>query len=749
MLSFLFLFLASAFANENFRISNGAGVTFDQALTTCFANSLCTTTEGCCHGHGTCQVTSGGGGISATCSCDPLPSECHGATYYNSSTNCYDIPTAAVCCDGNDIDFQENGNCHSKNLAYPDRGAKGTLLRRVGDHAKYVDDVAQIVADNITALANELMGNTRLDNTVKTSGNMFGLGLVEVAIKDIVHYAYFDVSVNNVTFDGVTYPSLKWQNNTGINGSNYSIPKMFENTATSVIDLGPLYDYATRINGGVYLNVTSALNYWSNIHHMSKEFLVVLRYYARYHYYVARSIEEFLFGQNSTVAAITTNSALGNWSSAKDTIYQQARRSTIRFSQAILEQSVLQIFLENQFDNEGYWNPFFDQYWRKDQAPGVTWMDPFQFFPAEPSAPSVRYNQEFNGDKVRADLTMYSLSGLDFFISMRNDNYDNTSYNLLQTSDCDGILPSDPDLTWDVLSLQYTRLSRFGSKTRSGYSSELKVNLWRARELGLADYAWHVGNLTATNGTVNPPSVSDLNATQQADNVYYRAQVESNPSRQYRSRTSSVTMAAFPAVLNDILIVDRTSYWALNATNYSHSELFHSKIFKTPDDGTSFYTYCYKSGGVCTDTSTNAGVILFATHPHINDNWLDMDGAPENQYVWRSRGALFSVVGPTGPSVGYNNGNPDIAARRDLQYKSVAEFINALYYHWDGLDSLAVKEVASDIRYLHNQITDAFPLNIAWNGAWDGPCYTSDFMQPSCTRDTTNAYLGACIGPWG
>jgi len=302
---------------------------------------------------------------------------------------------------------------------------------------------------------------------------------------------------------------------------------------------------------------------------------------------VARTIEEFLFdGQNSTHSAVTLTSSLGNWAAAKETIFQQARRSTIRFSQAHLEQDVLQIFLENPFDTEGYHHTFFDQWLRRDVW--QTAMETGQEWSISPKA-GVRYNQEFVGDHIRADLGHYSISGLDFLISLRNNNWNTASYSDLQTS-C-SFTPEDPTLTWDVLSLQHTQLSRFGSQIRSAYSAELKYNLWLAAQIGLGDYASHVAQLTATSGSGSPgspPSVSDLSSPQQADNAYYRSLIESNSIRQYRSRTSSIAFAANAAALNDVLIVDRTGYWARNASGVPTARSFHSKIFITQDDGTCF-----------------------------------------------------------------------------------------------------------------------------------------------------------------
>jgi hypothetical protein len=598
-------------------------------------------------------------------------------------------------------------------------------------------------------MANDLMSASRPSNTLTQTGNMLGLGFIEIAVKDIVHYAYYNIAEKNKTFDGVVYPQIKWQNNTGINGtgvnSAYSIPKHFENTATSVIDLGPLYDFAPRIDGGVYLNISAAVNYWNQTFHKSRQFLLGLRYYARYHYYIARSIEEYLFGgQNSTFAPVTRTSALGNWTAAKDTIFEQARRSTIRFSQALLEQACLQIFLDNDQNTEGYHHAFFDQYFRQDEwqtrmEAGLPWTNS--------PRPSVRYSAEFAGDKVRADLGQYALSGLDHFISLRNDQWDTTSYTMLQTANCDGITPQDPALTWEILSAQHTPLSKYGARIRSSYSSELKWNLYQAAELGLGDYASHVAGLTPTNGTVNAPSVSDLNTTQKAYNVLYGSMKETNSIRKFRGRTALVATAA-TFVINDVLIVDRTSYWARNSSGVPQGYKFHSKIFKTPDDGTSFYTYCYKVGGVCTDQSTDAGVILFATHPHINDFWPGLDNAEENQFIWRSRGGLWSSP-PTlqQPGDTSSDGQVDYDQRRTAQNQFLTEFINPLYYRFDGLYSHAIKQAGSDNQYLHNQIVDAFPTNIGWNGNYDGLCYTSDAIS-SCTRDLTNFWSFYCAWNW-
>jgi len=278
----------------------------------------------------------------------------------------------------------------------------------------------------------------------------------------------------------------------------------------------------------------------------------------------------------------------------------------------------------------------------------------------------------------------------------------------------------------------------------------VKYNLWLAAQLGLGDYASHVAQLTSTYGSGSPgspPSVSDLSSTQQADNAYYGSLMESNSIRQYRARTSSVAFASNAAALNDVLIVDRTGYWARDASGIPTARSFHSKIFITPDDGTSFYTYCYKTGSpsVCSTASTNAGVVLFATHPDLDDGYgSDDDSAPEeDQYGWRSQGGLFS-----GPPTLYepsatSGGVPDYDKRRTAQNQGIPEFINALWYRFDGLNTLAVKQAGSDIRYLPNQVVDAHPTNAGWNGAYDGTCYAA--VTPfSCDRSLTNYWSYVC-----
>jgi len=275
----------------------------------------------------------------------------------------------------------------------------------------------------------------------------------------------------------------------------------------------------------------------------------------------------------------------------------------------------------------------------------------------------------------------------------------------------------------------------------------VKYNLWLAAYLGLTDYASHVLHLTNASSPNSPPSVWDLNATQQADNVYYRALMESNSTRQYRSRTASVAFAANPAIINDVTIADRTSYWARDATGVPTGRSFHSKIFITPDDGTSFLTYCYKTGSppVCSDASTNAGAVIFATHPDMDDGYgSNDDGAPEeNAFNWRSHGCLFSS--PTSLYEPYptSGGMVDPNERRDAQNQLIPEFINALWYQFDGLGTLAIKESGSDVRYLPNQIVDAHPTNAGWNGAYDGPCYTA--VDPFvCDRASTNYWSYVC-----
>jgi len=745
----LLISVAFVVAKENFQAQGtGINVTNLQAFQQCVSAGLCGNDTGCCSGHGICQYNGTG---SPVCVCF-APQECRkglNPTNYPNYTGplCSNPPTGCCTSGSDDLIFAVSGSCHLDNSSLdPEYGSWGNLLKRTGG-AYYSDGVgAAYYSDGVGAPAgwnktiDQMVAALNTSNTSSTftSGNMLGLGLLEFAIKDIVDYEY-NYSAN-VTFYGVTYPKIKWQSNTGTTVGSVKIPKQFANNATAVIDVGPLYDYAHRIGNTPYLNLTDALVHW-NAHHMSFEFLVALRLYAAFHYYAARSYEEYFCGQNSTVTALTNVcSNRGSFTSDqanRDWIFGQARRSTIRFSQSVLQQGVLQILLQHPNSTarpmDGYWDPTFNHWFRRDLSIAVG--NGFVTSTGGPS--SVRAHQEWNdGDVTRNKLSHHLISGLDFLLSLRNPNINTSASQLLNQSNCAGDSPNylTNPLPYDVISLVNTPLQPFGSKISAQYNADLAHQLYMSGELGLPSYKTHVAGLTSA------PNVSDLS---QDYNVYFGAQIESNPARQYYTTIASIAMAAIVPV-SDATIVDRVSYWHYNSTGWWTANNFHPdpQFLALPAYG---YTGCYQVNSSCTVVSTNAASVVLGYNTDMNI--LRGGYYEENPAAWRSQGCTFPEPPmPLNPATWYSVGDPnypDYSTRWNAIWPVIPEVLNPLFYQFDGLKSLAVKQAGSDVRYLPNQLSDAISTNIGWTDAnYDGSpnsspatnCYYNSIMVPSCTR---------------
>jgi hypothetical protein len=729
---FLLVCLSIALAKENFRAQGAPGTSNDTALEKCIIAGLCTNTTGCCNGHGICKFN----GIASSCDCD-IPTVCvSGWTRkYNSADNCLTID-ATGCCDGSDKFF--DGGCHLE--TDPERSAKGNLLKRMGNSLYSGDgtkdfqapfDNPSTILTQIDLMVAELNDSSR--GTTTTKGNMLGLGLLEFALKDIVDFVYNETDLTP-SFYGKTYPKLKWQANTGKVVNGKAIPKQFENAATSVIDLGPLYDHTYRINVSThispYINVTVAVDYWNNVHHMSFEFLVVLRYYHAYHTYAARNLEEYFCGQNGIASQITNTcsneASLGSKQNVLNWIYEQARRSTIRFSQAILEQGTLQILLINGTSNLGLWDSFFNSWFRTDTNPAIG------NGPSGNPRASVRHHQEWAGDHTRVSLTQRAISGLDFLISMRNPNTNTAASDVLSNSAC---LPVPNSVAYDVIALARTPLRKYGSQVASQYKSDLALQFYRVAELGLASYKTHIGQLTNQTTTGVNDIITDYN-------VFRGSQIEANSTRKFNNIYSSVAVASIVPI-NDALIVDRSSYWHTDTTGFWTAQNYHpdSQYINLPEAYN--YENCYQEDSACTATSTNAAAIVLGYHPDMSI--LRDDIFEENPAYYRSGGVTFSHPDPNGllPST---HTFSDYSLKQSNLWRILPEVINPLFYQYDGLNTIAVKQAGSLERYLVNQLVDSIPTNIAWNdGQFDATCYRSDLMSPTCSRAASSIYDGgAC-----
>jgi len=282
--------------------------------------------------------------------------------------------------------------------------------------------------------------------------------------------------------------------------------------------------------------------------------------------------------------------------------------------------------------------------------------------------------------------------------------------------------------------LTHTPLQQYGSKVASNYTADLALQLYRVGELGLASYKTHISYLTNQNTT----GVSDLS---QDYNVYYGAQIETNRSRQYLNATASVAMASVVPI-NDVLIVDRVSYWAYDVNYVSTGMNFHPDpqfITLPAYDFQNCFNGCNQN---VENVSSNAAIVVLGYNPQLDDCFIANDDGGgcqelENVPFWRSMGVTYpnpDLAGLPAPST-YNPGFPDYTGRQIALWRIAGDFLNPLYYKYDGLNTLAVHYAGSTTHYLPNQLVDSIPLSIGWNDInMDGFCYTPSLLSPTINR---------------
>jgi len=146
-------------------------------------------------------------------------------------------------------------------------------------------------------------------------------------------------------------------------------------------------------------------------------------------------------------------------------------------------------------------------------------------------------------------------------------------------------------------------------------------------------------------------------------------------------------------------------------------------------------------------------------------------GYSENVNMWRSNGCTFILPGDQTanimpqyyPDSGQNFYKAD--ARLYMVWRLVPEFTNTLFYQYDGINSIAAREVQSEDvdangnpavgHYLPNQVHTAIPANIGFNIApFEDTCFTASYIATAgCSRDVMSGYAmagsaGACAWFW-
>jgi hypothetical protein len=608
--------------------------------------------------------------------------------------------------------FAQSGVCYKRGGTDAESGAKGRLLKRLGS-ANYNDSYGstQDSLSQIFSWQNDLLTS---GGTPKLSKfNMMTLGFLQVALKDAVHLDYYPISEQNLTFNGTTYPKVRHQTNTGVSGS----PKAFENVATAVADVGPLYDYATKVGVGPYIDVTPAVNYWNSVHHATNEFLVAIKFLGLYHNYVAGNVEDFFCGTHSTNTSTHGNTC--TISVAKQ--YDLARRSTIRFWQNLLQSAVLYFGIENESHLEGLEESYFFTWWWRDSTAspnGAGWQQTYD---------TIRTGAEFSDGITISSLSHHLISALDLFISARNPNTNTTAYSLFGSSSPCGFNPanvvypggqSPSTIVQDVFNLFHTQTQRWGSKIHSNYAAETALLLYRAtNELGLSSYKNTIQYLK------NSISSSDI-ATHQ--NVFYGIHKETNAARKYQNTTALVALAANIVHLNDVTMVDRTGYFGYDQDGFWTSRNYHPDptLIQSPDYE---FANCYKSGGSCTNTALRgAGVLTSQILESLSPEFSSQNTA------WFTRGALNA-----GPLEYVNPHEWDNWSKENAGFPLLSEIINPLFYQFNGAVSMAFKFCDSNDYFLPNVVTDGFPAGIGWSGYLDGMCWAQTYI-------TGNANYGPC-----
>jgi len=728
---FILSLLHLVYAKENFQYAAIGNTSLDVARSRCFQDNRCNQATGCCHGHGVCQAAAN----YSQCACFAVQ-DCYNNGHYNyTGSDCSIAKIGNIsdngCCVGSTYDyiFAQSGVCNQRATTDPELGSKGRLGVHIGSPSygpgytnKWSDaSIATMIAD---------LTNSSRHNYSTNGFTMLGLGFLEVSIKDMVDWA---LDTTTFTINGKTYYNLKKQVSTGCSWGSTNVTKKYENIATSIIDVGPLYDHSTRKNSSFNNTVSpylasDAATYWDTVHHMSVEFTTVVQLYCEYHNYVARNLELYFCGQDSSVTDFSRNSATctnyyrGNSQQGYiNWIFEQARRSTIRFSQMVLEQSTLQLLTQTEtYDvNDPLTEQYFDMFFRRDQPHWCIQASTFTY-------DSVRSHQEFKDFATQTDLSMHHVSGIDFFVSMRNPSLNVNAATYLGTSACGVPISSFAN---KVVNLANTPTRTFGSLVDPMFADELTAIFHRINELGLSDYKTHVEALTNITSTGLASGV----------HVYYGATTEKNASYMFAGKMSSVALAA-AVVANDVIIKDRTNYFGMNmATGDWTGQNFHPEFdvatwdecFSVIDPGTGLPT--------CTTASTNAAPVVTSYNPYF-----EMSSVPA--YGTRGAGLAQPYWIQTSSQAAATSG--DITIRLYSQGTAFGELENALFYQYDGLNSIAFHMSDSTDSLLQNPIVDSIHYSLGWKGVMDGVCYTTDVLANYCDRADSFIWGNACPWSW-
>jgi len=326
-----------------------------------------------------------------------------------------------------------------------------------------------------------------------------------------------------------------------------------------------------------------------------------------------------------------------------------------------------------------------------------------------------------------------------------------------KTSTADSLLNNPPyncagyvtgNFAKEVVRLSHTPLQRYGSQILNDYKADVAIELYKAGQLGL-DYQTLVTQLT------NSPSVSDLGTS--SINFLFGTLTETHSTRQYFNTIASTALASIVEI-NYVTSpnVDRTGYYHYNSSYLADGNRFHPdpRFINIPAyDFLNMWSCPAGSSSCSNNVSINAAALVLGYDPRMDpDPNVDPYGPLENPTAWRSQGLTYN-----GPSLQFvsQDGHYDLFSayfqRQYPQWQLIADFLNPLFYQWDGLVTLAVKQVeswgASTNIYLPNPIVDSIPTNIGWSDInYDGFCYDGAyFTGDNCRNDNS---FGACYWWW-
>jgi hypothetical protein len=401
-----------------------------------------------------------------------------------------------------------------------------------------------------------------------------------------------------------------------------------------------------------------------------------------------------------------------------DYLYETARRSTIRFSQGVIEQNVLLSLIENTVDDHGQYETMYENWFNRQNYYNVPTL--------------IRYSQhqDFQNSpaSIQTDYSQLHWAGLDHFIGMRNPDLVLTG-DVSTTPLGDGSSCGVPvtTLARKIISLTRTPARKFGSRIDPSYSTDLEVIFRRVNELGLADYKTYV---QATTDSTNVTGLaSDIN-------VFFGSQIETDTNRRYKGAVPYTIIAAGTAI-NYAITKDPTGYYRRDVANGGLQ--FLSPTFHPLGIDTFSQDFCF---GDCTGAAYNAWNMLATASDFPQVSFVANDD--------RSYGALFAQPNQgcylfADQDVGYSyHGSVGYLTKYYCQGTIWGELTSSLYYQFDGINTYPIRLSDQQEVFLVNPVSDSIPFTLS-PSPFDGICYTETVIDNNCNRVDTMQWWGTSV----